>query len=207
MRFSIFITILVLACSPSSNQLAINLDLKIELDSIFQLDQSLRRELSQLSQNSEQNAVAIDSLWKEIRRIDARNLLRIKQIIHSHGYPGKSLVGEESSDVAFFVLQHSPADVMESYKDVIFQAGREGELDLKRVAMFHDRLLMHDGKQQLYGTQLKEVRLYDSILGAHRTVKGLYPIYDFDGMDRRRDSMGLEPFEDFAARNGIKIMP
>lgn len=56
--------------------------------------------------------------------IDARNIARLEEIIMHHGWPGKSLVGEEASEAAFVVLQHSNLTRQEKYLPLLKKAAR-----------------------------------------------------------------------------------
>lgn len=46
-------------------------------------------------------------LWKRQSAIDSSNVVFIKEIFQSYGYPGKSLVGSPTNETAWYVIQHS----------------------------------------------------------------------------------------------------
>lgn len=50
---------------------------------------------------------------------------------------------------------------------------------------------MNEGREQLYGTQIGDVQDGAAVP---------WPVEDRDGLDTRRAEVGLEPFEDYAAR-------
>ncbi|GAB3332422.1 hypothetical protein GCM10027299_38890 [Larkinella ripae] len=139
----------------------INLPLKKELDSLYVLDQKYREYMMEVPKNkrladSLMAAFRIQenlsgTLWTYQNRIDSLNLIRVKEIIRTHGYPGSSLVGKPTNVAAWHIIQHSPE--ISIYFPIIEKAGRADELPQSLVAMMQDRLLMEQRKPQLYGTQ------------------------------------------------------
>src|SRR5262249_16441698 len=45
-----------------------------------------------------------------MREVHERNTAQLKEIIAAHGWPGRSLVGEDGSQSAWFIVQHSIGD-------------------------------------------------------------------------------------------------
>ena len=142
-----------------------NPELKSELSSILIRDQGFRElynrnitekrksELLKLLEISE--ADFLENERDIFRKNDSLNLIKIEKIINRYGYPGKSLVGEPENEAAWFVIQHSGK--IADYFPIIEKAGQKGELDLVKVAMMKDRLLMNLGEEQLYGSQGKRI--------------------------------------------------
>lgn len=199
------IILFIFSCSIPSESSQINGKLKRELDSIYQLEQGLRKEFHLAQNTYGGNSRQADSIWLLVEAIDSSNLVRIKQIIHENGYPGKSLVGSGSCEVAFFVLQHSPIDVMESYEDVIIQAGKNDELSMKRVVMYVDRLRIHKDLPQVYGTQVRVITSVDPISDQSMIINVFYPIENITEVDIRRKEVGLQPLAEYAAKNNIRM--
>lgn len=172
-----------------------NIDLKRQLDSIMVLDQKYREILSNMSdslkKDSTANAFATTSdkvemkIWEIQSHIDSSNLVFIENIFKQYGYPGKSLVGQKTNEVAWYVIQHSPK--IKQYFFVIKEAAKKKELPFKLVAMMEDRLLMEQGKEQIYGTQ-----------GTCRQIKNgqkecfIWPIKDPKNVNKRRKEAGLD---------------
>ncbi|GAB3923384.1 energy transducer TonB [Mucilaginibacter myungsuensis] len=162
------------------------LDTKLisQLMAIDQADQQFRsKEAQHGAQTKEQDA---DNMRKQ-SALDEANLTKIEAIIAKHGYPGKSLVGNEYQSVAFMVIQHADAPAREKYLPMIIKAAEQGELRASSVAIMVDRTLTDKGQPQLYGSQM------------HETSKGvkLYPIADEQHVDIRRKKVGLSPLEDY----------
>ncbi|MEW7280138.1 BT_3928 family protein [Aquimarina sp. 2201CG1-2-11] len=145
--------------------------LKAQLDSIMKLDQEgrMKKEIS----------------WEEQHKIDSTNTEFVTQILEKHGYPGKSLVGEETSMAAWLVIQHS--NKIEKYLPMIKEAGEKGELGKDLVAMMEDRYLMNQGLEQIYGTQGKTITASDKT-----SISFIWPIKNPESVNKRRKEIGLE---------------
>lgn len=137
----------------------VNRRLQAELDSIYRVDQ-LYREIMASPQKKDSLAKAhnlseqaVDQLiHDEMTKIDKSNIYRVEQIIKQYGYPGTRLVGSPTDEAAWYVIQHS--EDIANYFPLIEKAGASKELPFNLVAMMQDRLLMSQGKEQLYGTQI-----------------------------------------------------
>jgi hypothetical protein len=71
-------------------------------------------------------------------------------------------------------------------------AVHQNEADVKHLAYLTDRVLISDGKPQIYGTQGRE----------EKGVIMPFPIEDEEHVDERRQSIGLEPIaEHFKGMN------
>lgn len=130
-------------------------------------------------------------------KIDARNIARLEEIIKQHGWPGKSLVGEEASKAAFLILQHSDLTRQEKYLSLLKKAARKGDTRPADVAMLEDRILVRRGKKQIYGTQVHS--------GPDTGGKlVLAPIENEKDVDKRRASVGLMPLAEYLKHFGIE---
>lgn len=132
----------------------------------------------------------IGTLWQRQHDLDEQNLAAVKKIITTHGYPGKSLVGDTLSTVAWYVIQHSPE--IATHYPTIEAAGKKGELPLYLVAKMKDRLLTQENKPQLYGTQAVTMNVYDSAKRQYTRQLMIWPVADVGNLDNRRRSAGFE---------------
>jgi hypothetical protein len=121
---------------------------------------------------------------------DSLNLVRIERIIKRYGYPGKSLVGEPENESAWYVIQHS--NKIETYFPIIKEAGVKGELPMTKVAMMEDRLLMSQGKEQLYGSQGKGIFIVENPTKAEDMIHIIWPIKNPEKVNELRKSVGFE---------------
>src|SRR3954469_18907572 len=87
----------------SNAQSTQNIFLKKKLDSIYVLDQKYREAQTALSKGGNADSIAalfgrsskglFMFLVNDMQRVDSLNMLDVKAIIKTYGYPGKSLVG------------------------------------------------------------------------------------------------------------------
>ena len=155
--------LIYLICLPFWAHGQINTSLKRELDSLYVLDQQYREYLTTVDQNSRLKdtltrvlGVKPDQdvknvLWAKQSAIDSSNLIRVEVILKQYGYPGRTLVGQPTNEVVWYIIQHS--DKIKTYLPTIRKAGEAGELPFTAVAMMEDRQLMYDKQPQRYGTQ------------------------------------------------------
>jgi hypothetical protein len=116
--------------------------------------------------------------------IDRANSARMRQIITVHGWPGKSAVGEDGSYAAWLLVQHGPDDLQEQALVLLSDAVRRGDASPGNLAYLTDRVRMHRGEPQLYGTQYQ----YTPDTGLV-----LHEVADPDRLDERRAAAGLGP--------------
>lgn len=199
----------MLSCGKNENKVQesktlLNTDLIAVLDSMEQMDQLHRSAMSALAERHGWSSPELDSLWKLQNVIDKNNIVKLERIIIEHGFPGRSQVGENGSRAAFLILQHSADSIMDKYYDMVVAAGKNGDLAMSRVAMFQDRVLMHRGEKQIYGTQIRSERLTNPHTGETYDSAYVWPIENPAEVNKRRLSVGLNiPIEEYAAGFGV----
>jgi Family of unknown function (DUF6624) len=123
-----------------------------------------------------------------VRKIDTDNTKWLRGIVKQHGWPGKSLVGKDGAKSAWLLVQHADADRTFQRKclDLIAKLPT-GEVEPQHLALLTDRVLLAEGKKQIYGTQflIKDGKLVPR------------PIEDAAGVDRRRKAVGLPPLAEY----------
>jgi hypothetical protein len=170
-------------------------DLRIELLEMARRDQQVReRPLPPL------NSPDIQPLIEEMTKIDQANFRRLEKIINEFGWPGKHLVGEEASTAAWLIFQHAHLEQQKRYLPALRSAVGKGEARASNLAMTEDRILVGEGKNQLYGTQI----------GSDPNGKPmLHPVDDPANIDERRKAVGLPPIDEYLkhgeAELGMKI--
>lgn len=127
---------------------------------------------------------------KEWRRIDADNTAFMKTAIEKHGWPGKSMVGEDGALAAFLLVQHANPDVAFQKKclPLLAQAVERHEAMASHWAYLTDRILVEEGAPQRFGTQFHDV---NGPLVPE-------PIEDEVNVDARRGEVGLPPLSEYA---------
>ena len=174
-------------------------ELRAKLLELADADQAARERLSELSpeQISQENLNELGPEGMEIimgiMRVDRKNTARIKQIVHEHGWPTRSMVGEDGAHAAWLLVQH--ADRAPAFQakclDLLKKAVQAGEASGRDLALLTDRVRTSQNKPQVYGTQLE------------MTDDGTWqplPIENPESVDQRRASVGLPPLEQYIQR-------
>lgn len=156
---------------------------------------AIRAQLKLILDRDQKTRVRGDSLlfaqW-----IDSTNLVQIESLIARYGWPGKSFVGATGNIAVFLVIQHSDLAIQEKYLPLLKASVADSQSMPCDLALLKDRILMRQGKKQLYGSQIAR----DSSNGGWK----FYPIEDEKNVNARRKLMGLEPIEQYALRFGIE---
>ena len=194
-------------------QSKINLTLKNELDSILSEDQNLRElissDLLQTKSDSLASVFKIDKkdlvpyIIKQIPISDSLNLIRVEQIIKEYGYPGISLVGPETNEAAYYVIQHSTK--IDKYLSLIKKAADKKELRFTLYAQMLDRSLMYKGKEQIYGTQGKGLQVLNKETGTKEFKTVIWPIKDVADVNKRRKKAGFKSTVEQYAKQSLGI--
>lgn len=161
-------------------------NLQTELTLMYEQDQRVRLEVLNSGKLGSEEGMAI------IQEMDQRHLLKLKKIVDNFGWPSISLVGEEAADKMWLLVQHCDSDVVFQRKclRLLNDAVNKKEALKHHLAYLTDRILVNEGKPQLYGTQIL-------------IMKGQViprPIEDMANLDKRRKEMGLEPFSEYATK-------
>ncbi len=195
------------ATKKTHRESEINIELKEKLEHILTLDQGIRQLLQDnISEEAKTELIAKMSLSKKtvetdiyslMREIDSTNLVEVEKIIQEFGYPSKELVGEPANETVFYVIQHS--DKIEQYLPIIRKAAKNGDISMRKLAMMEDRHLMHNGKEQIYGTQIRGQKDKEG-----NWIHFVWPIKNPDSVNIIREKIGLESIEEYAKGFGIE---
>ncbi len=207
MRSTALYLILLLSCgalgfTQANSTTVINQNLRRELLRMQQEDQKYRTRIGNIEKMSlppEEKQKRASVLWEKQEKIDQRNIKRLAQIIEKYGWPSRSLIGKEGSVTAFLIVQHADLAYQKKYFPLLKEAVSKGEADPDDAALLEDRILMFEGKKQLYGTQLRFNEVTKQM--------ELWPIEDEERVDARRASVGLEPIAEYVKRFGLTYKP
>ncbi len=193
-----------------------NVFLKKKLDSIYVLDQRYREAQAALSRGANKDSIArmfgrsSDGLFMflvtDMQRVDSLNMLEVDGIIKKYGYPGASLVGTPTNEVAWNVIQHSPH--IKEHIGLIKKAAAKKEIPFTLYAKMKDRLLMEEGKEQIYGTQIYGMTVTNKSNGKKDYVMFVWPVKDPANIDRLRRKSGFDqPIATYAKTFGVTYKP
>lgn len=191
----ILLTGFLLSCNDSKNttinESSINYDsLRVVLEHMRFEDQEIRRIIIDSIGLSAPN---VGPYLKRMSEIDAANQEKIRLILKEYGWIPISKVGEKAADAIFYTIQHSDRELMEKYFPEFKRLADQGEASRKQCAMMEDRLLMWNGKKQIYGTQASDFR--------EDKTMAIWPIDDPKHVNQRRKEVGFTTtIEEYAKR-------
>jgi hypothetical protein len=177
----------------------LNKPLAEELNAIFEDDQKYRLLVDSAEKVSGKNSPQLDSLNKLIASHDAKNISRVTALLDQYGWLGIDDVGRKGNQALFLVIQHSDAATRKKYLPLMREAAERSKAAPSELALLEDKVLLDEGKNQLYGSQVK----YNSDKGIYE----LYPVDDEATVNERRAEMGLAPLEDYLRQWGIQYSP
>jgi hypothetical protein len=190
--------------------------LKRELDSLYARRQLYERLALTTRATTERDSViqalhltpaqATEGLRQLLIQTDSTNLTRVRALIEQYGYPGKTLVGTPTNEVAFQVLQASTR--LPQYLPLLEQVAQQGEVPFRLYALMLDRHLMREGRAQVYGTQGRGYAAVDPATGQVEWKMFIWPVADPAHVNDRRKQAGFtQTVQENAARLGIVYQP
>ncbi len=153
-------------------------------------DQYARKAMMEwLRTNRPESGKSLPSEMEKVGKLDEDNTKWLRHVVEKHGWPTITMVGKDGANAAWLLVQHADKDrkfqrqCLDLMKDLLPQ----GEADKKNYAYLTDRVLLGEGKKQLYGTQFHQ-------------VQGRWeprPLEDPLNVDDRRKEMGLGTLEEY----------
>jgi len=160
--------------------------LRRELLKRVEQDQAIRNALiSKGVKNPDQAILA------RMQAIDTANTERMRAIVNRYGWPGPELVGRDGAEAAFLLVQHADHAFQKEMLPLVQKAYRSGGLSGQSYAFLLDRVLVGEGKPQVYGTQAKRFEEWKG------QEPALAPIEDEANVDKRRAEVGLPPLSEY----------
>ena len=128
-------------------------------------------------------------LASRLAEVCRRHALALEAIIEEHGWPGKSLVGEDGSHAAWFLLQHAieRPDLQRRALSLLRAAVAQGEAAPAQAAYLDDKICFFERRPQRYGTQFDwdaDGRMSPWVLA------------DPERVDEYRSAVGLGPLQE-----------
>ena len=179
-------------------------DIQFELISLANEDQKIRKKIETIDKNN-----LLDKLipfYKQDYKdditlagdIDMNNIKRISYIIERNGWVDQSVFGVRASECALLIIIHSYLSYQKKYLPLLENAVLTDDASKPLLALLVDKILVAEGKKQLYGTQFKGQFINSS--NGYSTKKSemqLHPIDDEVNIDVRRAKMGLGFLKDY----------
>lgn len=175
-------------------------DLRKELTRVKHYEQLHRTTMDSLGRTEGWQSKKIEILWAKQKVLDSLNLESVDRIINKYGFPTKEKVGELTETV-FLVLQHSKD--MANYYELIVGAGKKGDLQMRDVAPYQDRVLLSRRVPQEFGTQVWIDYKVDAKTGEQYDSLYLWEVRDPKNVNARRLAAGLDSLETSLRRFNI----
>jgi len=126
--------------------------------------------------------------------VDKKNTVWLKKIVERYGWPTVSFVGKKASHGAWLLVQHADHDIRFQKKvlgllEKIYEKDKT-EIRPSDIAYLTDRVLTHQNKLQIFGTQFKRKD--------PTSMFRPFPIKDAKNVDKRRKGYGLSTLEEYA---------
>jgi hypothetical protein len=127
------------------------------------------------------------AVWNAtVASIDANNLARLKSIVAQFGFPTLAMAGREGVQAAWLLTQHADADpAFQKHALALLEAASSDGVQPGDIAMLSDRIRVHEGKPQRFGSNFDLKKLEPT------------PIEDPEHVDERRAQVHLMPMSDY----------
>jgi len=160
------------------------------LKRMHELDQAVWQALSNVDFAkipADQNLAAKDLMGSWIQPVNEANHAALLKILPPEGWFAISRYGAAGEEAAYQIVLHSGLDDWRRFAPAVGRYAAIGEANGGHYALLYDRLAVHEGAPQRYGSQMT-------------CVDGVYkpfPIEDPDHLDERRIKLGLTPYADY----------
>ena len=126
--------------------------------------------------------------------VDSANTAKLKQLIEQYGFPTWGLVGQYGQMNAWAIAQHS-TEYLPHFLKQYRKAVGENNATKRELAYLEDRLLVENGRPQIYGTQF----LYN----VADSTAYLYATVDMEHLDDRRIVADMYSMEEYLKRTQL----
>ncbi len=149
---------------------------------IIEVDCSKKQQILSEVYESDQRIRRANDLIKYAKE-DHKNQELVISILEKCGMPTLKEVTQKQMNAIWLGLQHTTKKYRKKYFPLVEKAVKNGDLSKQQYALMKDRILMDEGKPQIYGSQIKDGKLYK--LANPETV------------NERRKKMGMKPIEEY----------
>ena len=175
----------------------------VQKDSIIRIlakaaysDQQYRSQLESVQSKFGGDSPEMTTLFKNMAAADSLNLLKIAAIIDKFGWLGADEIGSSGNTTFFMVIQHSDIQTQDKYLPVMRAAAVNGKAALKSLALLEDRVALHHGNRQVYGSQV----IWDMKTNHYQVA----PLENPEQVNQRRAAMGLPSMTEYLSAFDMK---
>ena len=168
------------------------------LEEVYDNDQAAREWTKGMSSLT---ADEIEAYATEMERVDSLNQAIVFEILDKDGWP--SNLSNKANQAIWSVIDHSNLAFQRKYLYLVKEKAEECILEKADYAILNDRVLMGEGKPQIYGTQIK---MNATIVDDEITMQFfLWPIENPIVLDSLRNTMGLSPIKEYLQNSSESI--
>ena len=168
------------------------------LEEVYDNDQAAREWTKGMSSLT---ADEIEVYATEMERVDSLNQAIVFEILDKDGWP--SNLSNKANQAIWIVIDHSDLAFQRKYLYLVKEKAEECILDKADYAILNDRVLMGEGKPQIYGTQIKmNATIVDDEIAMQFF---LWPVENPIVLDSLRNTMGLSPIKEYLLNSSESI--
>lgn len=168
------------------------------LEEVYDNDQAAREWTKGMSSLT---ADEIEAYATEMERVDSLNQAIVFDILDKDGWP--SNLSNKANQAIWIVIDHSNLAFQRKYLYLVKEKAEECILEKADYAILNDRVLMGEGKPQIYGTQIKmNATIVDDEIAMQFF---LWPVENPIVLDSLRNTMGLSPIKEYLQNSSESI--
>lgn len=168
------------------------------LKEVYDNDQAAREWTKGMSSLT---ADEIEAYATEMERVDSLNQAIVFEILDKDGWP--SNLSNKANQAIWIVIDHSNLAFQRKYLYLVKEKAEECILEKADYAILNDRVLMGEGKPQIYGTQIKmNATIVDDEIAMQFF---LWPVENPIVLDSLRNTMGLSPIKEYLQNSSESI--
>mgnify|MGYP000197491959 FL=1 len=130
-------------------------------------------------------------------KIDKQNLIKVVSLIEKCGMPTIKQVSKKQMNAIWLVFQHGDNANRKKYFPLLKKSAENGDLNKSNIALMEDRILMIDGKPQIYGSQISQ--------NSETKKWELYELEKPETVDKRRAEVGLGSLKEYVKNWNIEF--
>lgn len=155
-------------------------------------DQAAREEWIRVSRL---RPLPVDSLLAadaRLQEVDTRNQIVVFGLLDAHGWPAG--LSDEANRAICLVLDHARPSDLKRFMPLVERQARSGIVEGAMYATMLDRMLMHEGQRQRYGTQTVASQVANET-GVQGGKCYVWPVEHAASIDSLRAVVGLPPMD------------
>ncbi len=157
--------------------------------SIMQIrDQAWYKAVKVAEKKYGKTSVEAKNIWKKKDYLNQLNIDLLYQMSPNGEFPDSKEIGYDKFETLFLIIQHADLKTQEKFLPEIKKLSERNELSKESFALLSDRVLVREGKMQLFGTQVKTDSTGKSIV---------CPILNEMNVNTRRKEYGMSTLEDY----------